>query len=1777
MQALCGRWCGEHEGTYDVSGGWRATIGVSTRSGGGGVVVSDGFATYVSVVAADNLCTEWLSVPTLVFDDAALHEVPQCGAVSMCDGSDCCSSGVSGSASGASNDELRKLRASGTYAVADNISRAYYCVAVFPLAVAVVTPTMLAAEVPVLVWRQVGELKVISLFNCTTGAAVGITPVRVAPATPLQDTAAFGVSVALTSTRPWLSLVGGGSGCAAAASNPSFTAVQTAVREQGFLTADNTTPAFFVCVTSPDGSLTFTTASPSLTVDGVGLRPHVAIWGVLQVYNMHSAVVLPFPNRTYFTFVAQSSSSSSPPLPPSSGTAPSTLLSSTASGSVSVTVIRVSAAALAGGGTDVPVLLGNAADLNGTFVTSEMTGIYRLLTFGTWVASSRSGGERLEAVVRYGFAASLVVLRPPVITYASYTTPLTISLPLVSTEVPSGLPQSSSLQGKMGKTFPITFYPARVPAGARVCAASYVPSNLYSQVPGRDRTDDAYAAYRPYYYYDNDIGDDGSNNSRRGWGKSVYRTSSGSGGRGGLRGMFLKETTAAAWLTSQEKRHNICAASSDAVERDLAYVTEDGGEVCFDTAGLKSGPGVLYVVCAGTPAGYAEATTSLLTLTSDVTVNPSAFLLNATTLVHVPQLPNVSFVLVPRSLSLSSGAGLLSTSSSSPAAASACDVLTTAGVGNSGAAVYRWPHFTTNASGYGVVSLSTSQDAEAVFASSAAVTAGAYTLCYWWPNVTATAEHGRTASTLAEKLNRFSTRRRAASAAYLTALVTAETPIESAAAATGGGAWVLASDTITVYAPLRYHLSSLVLVAPLVSTVVLLQGLTTAHLLPGFYTSATCAARVPGDVLSWSAVRSQDAYVALASPFASATSGTGHVDDDGNAASTLIAVNATAALPDAVFLCARSPENDKRVAVAASGLRVVKQPFHIPYSSSASGTTLPTCREFNVYFQNSTGVRSGSYMRNVGGTEMRVSAWATSGLADLLGAMRDLRHHGSGGNSAGASASSAFATAASAAAAADSTTTSTTVRITLTSGPCCVHEATASLTSPLTSTTTLKDNGSISSSGNTSGAMLRYTADGVWVGAGTLGYLVNDTTLREVAAAQHAAASAGAITTTATAEATGSSSGDAAGGVRLPFSLCLTAVIAVAGAPSSDALQCAMVGQVWIGTANSSCTTSGSSGSHISTPADARAGLQVRPFAEPRHVLFTAADINGVNVTSENNHRAAVSSGVLPLVTSLSATRANVFRTIALPTGYSPAAWRTIIAGSVLCGLYVILTPLITVVTCGVLRYRYNRRVKKLWEGYGGPRLQQQQQPQQPLGLADSPERCSSVSPSCMVGVDEPVDEPVDLSVGWGGPTPASTPAKTKSHHRRGGNRARKAKGKRDDVGDRRRSSSIAPHPESGWWSSEALPPAPQQAEGESGAWLVAASGDGGDTAGASSDAVLTAVQIKDIEQWLLGPSRGDAHSIDLSLPEPVDRITGPSATATAAEATLDAPLSRAEKTEKDAAKEKASMLSTEGSAALQTLYDVVVGESNARCVLVRAEEAAIIAVLESEQRDWRTMVRGEGVRLKSLLMQDPYWAPRLTELELVNRQAMAAAEQRARGATSTAATATNTIRGMEKEETDSDLMTALSDSVRLYPLPRASPKFIEPVNDPANAWHGAGEELVGGIFSDRSAADTVLCDDDGDNGNEGVPPLAQSSRPPALTSARPPVHRRLDVAAAMPVERQGEDSLLTRSAAALAAQQSGQRPAIGAVEPTPHHHKTAAGATVVRRGGRKGKGRRRR
>ncbi|KAK7193956.1 hypothetical protein NESM_000307300 [Novymonas esmeraldas] len=1513
----------------------------------------------IAVMARSATCAEWLTLPVRLGDEADAWQsrltIPACGTASPGDASSSSSSGGDGDA------ELEALRRGGTYVPTSEVEEALFCVAQIPASAPATGTSGGGGEggSAALTWRALGTVALLALYDCATGEAVAIATSTIGAATRLVTAADYGVRATATNSMPWLSMSGGTAGCTAEAASASFTAVQRALQSQGYLTPEGASPPrpapvrFFVCVLSPDGTLAYTTAAPTLTIDSFDLRPRVAVWGVPQGYALAPRGAVPAPAQTYMTFTAAAAEATQQPF-----------------------TTRVAVAATASGNSSALVLLGDGLDSDGVFMTESMIGVYRLTTFGLAIEAAP---PVLTVTSAYVPIASVLVLRPPTVSFVSYS--LNSSSSSSSTAAPGPevqLPPRS---------------PSRVPAGARVCATTYVPGDLYSQVPGQDRVDDAYAAYRAYYYDSYEEVEEGSASS----------VSSSSGREGSdwreRRGMYLLATTPAAWHASQASRGSLCVPESGSsatprVTSPVAQVEEgDDHAVCFHTEELGTGgPGALYVLCAGTPAGDVQVPAALLTMTpATVAVTPTVLVAGATTLVHVEALPDTAFAVVP-----SSSSSLASSPSVAAAvvAAAAEDAATRAGGDGDDGVCARlgdgleseylrlWPRFTTNASGYGWVTL--------VGATNAALPAGTYVLCYWWPDLGTAA----------------------AAAASSHAQVT--------------GSWEATSTSLSVRAPVHYSLSSAAVVAPMTSILGLRQDLSTDALLPGFFATDACTSPVSEAAVSWARVP----VAADTTPGLAATSATRYD-------TTLIEVSAAAPLDSPVFLCARVAANNSVVAVPPRGLRLAAQPLLLPYSSASAA--LPTCSEILLFFGNSTGLYSGSYTRNVGETLVRAPETNSTAMAAILAA--------STGNASAAAR----------------------VAVVLSTGPCCASAA-------------------------------GIDTYGVWVRAGAMGYVINDTTQREAARGWSGggggggavdpagdvrlpwtacmvvvsgdgplAASAAQCTevgriwvTTADSQCaatrgSGSSSADVA--VASPASTRFAAAAAAATYTPASSMENGILPLL---VSLSATRVNVMQPAALATGYSRAAWLVIVAGAVLCGAYAVLAPLLVVAVTCVVVRRrrwrclrraaAALHDGSIGAATTQREAKVpatpteDAKRRLSVRRGSD--GWRASLRSAAAADDYVdvdavelpapvLLRTAASTSALGGLPARDTASSGRSMQFH--PSEEDEEDggwtPASASTPPPPPERIEAVETADQsVDVDDSLTPPAATSATAAGPAAVASSAPQSAQAS-----ATRANGLFAASTPAVRERVLAPvrvsHGDSG--AGENLqPPAPVLQRAASAA--VAASPAERRVA---DDVTASPAVVQETPRAAAvpGPAAShvaprDAAGASRAAPRPLATASLAVAAVAVANAAPTTPLPNHSPTvtrESPAPVPSLAALAIVAAPSpppLLTVAQLQAAEAAARRTLERAEAAEVLAALEWEQRAWRRLMRGEGVRLQSLLMNDPYWAPRLAELEAVNGSAMAAAQHGG----------SDDVTAENDDDDDSCLLTTRSDSVVLFPLPRA-------------------------------------------------------------------------------------------------------------------------------------------
>lgn len=555
----------------------------------------------------------------------------------------------------------------------DDLSSGFYCVETEKQ---IGTPPFLQV-----VWALVGAVELVSLFNCTTNAQVNIVNATVASGIPLSSRAILGVrsGFASTSVAPWLSLVGGSTGCREAAGS---NAAQEVLRTQGAIQMVNSTSHWFICLQSRDDTLIFTTATPTLTVLPTSLHPTAAAWGVSTAYTLNPTA--PNPAESYFVYraigventlpVSESIVAAACSSPETQAAVPSLrgdVVAADAAPSVYINATTVAA----GNGT---VILGATLDANNTLVDASMIGMYYLCS----------------PAVRVTAAAASVA------SSQSTTSATTDTLVTSST-----LPQPIAAVLLMAAPDVTVRTSAPFFVNSEICMAASVPGGMYSLIPGEDLSSDAYAAYRVYYPQ-----------------SSSASSASGSESYQADRRLYLLATTPAAVTRSEADGTNLCAegpsasstASSCAETSAPLTLRSTAGLGCLSTADLcpTNTSGLVYVVCAGTPLGYQRAAGVVLELEPHG-ITPLHVVSGSRTVFSAPSLRLTRFALV--------------TENAADGCASVDGIILENGNNGSTLGYASLPLFSSNSTG----------DAEVELVSwnggltPDAMAAGTYILCYW--------------------------------------------------------------------------------------------------------------------------------------------------------------------------------------------------------------------------------------------------------------------------------------------------------------------------------------------------------------------------------------------------------------------------------------------------------------------------------------------------------------------------------------------------------------------------------------------------------------------------------------------------------------------------------------------------------------------------------------------------------------------------------------------------------------------------------------------------------------------------------------------------------------------------------------------------------------------------------------------------------------------------------------------------------------------------------------
>lgn len=151
---------------------------------------------------------------------------------------------------------------------------------------------LVAGEIPdweSIEWPAVGEvLHVLSLFSCEREEAINLIPVEATPASPIES---FGLTEGFA-RDPYLS-------CSSACEGETETV--KAVVENGVLPSESSELTYYVCVTSNDGTLNFTTDVPTVSLGHPTLSPRSAAANQTQMSQLTYASSLPEPSTAYWT------------------------------------------------------------------------------------------------------------------------------------------------------------------------------------------------------------------------------------------------------------------------------------------------------------------------------------------------------------------------------------------------------------------------------------------------------------------------------------------------------------------------------------------------------------------------------------------------------------------------------------------------------------------------------------------------------------------------------------------------------------------------------------------------------------------------------------------------------------------------------------------------------------------------------------------------------------------------------------------------------------------------------------------------------------------------------------------------------------------------------------------------------------------------------------------------------------------------------------------------------------------------------------------------------------------------------------------------------------------------------------------------------------------------------------------------------------------------------------------------------------------------------------
>eukprot|EP00796_Vickermania_ingenoplastis_P004819 gene4819-3461_t len=138
-------------------------------------------------------------------------------------------------------------------------------------------------------WTSEGTpMHLLSLYSCELGRPINLVDHIVPAARPIST---FGLTDGFA-FAPYIS-------CNASCGPGGPTAAMAAVQQHGYPTPMGARPVFYVCVTSPDGTLVFTTDAPTLLVSNFSLAPRSAAANVSE--PMALAPPAPVPTRSFWS------------------------------------------------------------------------------------------------------------------------------------------------------------------------------------------------------------------------------------------------------------------------------------------------------------------------------------------------------------------------------------------------------------------------------------------------------------------------------------------------------------------------------------------------------------------------------------------------------------------------------------------------------------------------------------------------------------------------------------------------------------------------------------------------------------------------------------------------------------------------------------------------------------------------------------------------------------------------------------------------------------------------------------------------------------------------------------------------------------------------------------------------------------------------------------------------------------------------------------------------------------------------------------------------------------------------------------------------------------------------------------------------------------------------------------------------------------------------------------------------------------------------------------